>query len=129
MHPARLRPRLRSAIVLGLALALWFASTLGLVHGTLHGHGSPLQPAPTLQAGAQPDSGAASGLGKLFDGHANGDGPCRLFDQLSGGQALPGVPPVLLPLVLPAASLHFFQGETLARWVALFDARGPPVAR
>ena len=27
------------------------------------------------------------------------------------------------------ASFHFFLGEALARWVALFNARGPPATR
>jgi hypothetical protein len=52
-----------------------------------------------------------------------------LYDQLSGGHALPGLPPLLLPISLPTASFHFFLGEALARWVALFDARGPPATR
>ena len=36
---------------------------------------------------------------------------------------------LVLPLVLPTAAFHFFEGEVLARWVALFDARGPPLPR
>ena len=129
MNPIRLRPPLRSAIVFGLALALWFASTLGLVHGTLHGHGALPAPAAVAQADAASSGPAANGIGKLFDGHADGDTQCRLYDQLSGGHALPAVPPVVLPITLPAASFHFFLGEALARWVALFDARGPPATR
>jgi len=39
------------------------------------------------------------------------------------------VPPVVLPLLLPAATLACLQGEAVARWVALFEARGPPAAR
>jgi hypothetical protein len=119
----RLHAPLRSAIVFAMVLALWFASTLGQMHGMLHGHG-------TLPATALPaDSSAAHGAGKLFDGHADGDNQCRLYDQLSGGHALPGLPPLVLPISLPTASFHFFLGEALARWVALFDARGPPATR
>ena len=130
MNPIRLRLTLRSAIVFGLALALWFASTLGLVHGALHGHGALSAPATAaVQVDAPSDGRAVSDVGTLFDGHDDGGNQCRLYDQLSGGHALPGVPLLVLPLVLPAASFHFFLGEALARWVALFEARGPPATR
>lgn len=132
MRPAPLHPPLRSAIVFGLALALWFASTLGLVHGTLHWHGAASGQhahSQALEADAPGHGHAAGGVGKLFDGHADGDNQCRLYDQLSGGHALPGLASLVLPLTLPAATFHFFLGEALARWVALFDARGPPTAR
>ena len=117
MQLTRLHPQLRSAIVFGLALALWFVSTLGLVHGTLHGHGT--LPAMELQADAPADGHAAHGAGKLFHDHADGDSQCRLYDQRSGGNALPGLPPLVLPIALPTASFHFFPGEALARRVAL----------
>ena len=129
MSLIRLHSPLRCAIVFGLALALWFAGTLGLLHGALHGHGAASGHAVALQPDAPGDDHAASGAGKLFDGHADGDNQCRLYDQLSGGHALPVLPPLVLPLVLPTASFHYFLGEALARWVALFDARGPPAAR
>ncbi|RYZ06719.1 MAG: hypothetical protein EOO24_11490, partial [Comamonadaceae bacterium] len=66
-------------------------------------------------------------LAKLFGFH--GDAECRLYDQLSGAAAVLGVPLVVLPVVLPTARFAFFEGEYLARWVALFDARGPPPTR
>jgi hypothetical protein len=34
-----------------------------------------------------------------------------------------------LPVIAPAFFLQWFQGEFLARWAALFDARGPPPIR
>jgi hypothetical protein len=39
------------------------------------------------------------------------------------------VPPVFLPVLLPAASFVWLEGEVFARWIALFDARGPPSTR
>lgn len=129
MKPTRLSPPSRSAVVLGLALALWLATTLGLVHGMLHGYAAPQGAAAALQAGAPSHGTVAQGLGHLFGGHDDGDTQCRLYDQLSGGNALPGLPPLVLPIALPTASFHFFLGEALARWVALFDARGPPATR
>jgi hypothetical protein len=131
------------ALVALLALALWVASTLGLVHRTVH---PPVTFATgTLAAGTAgtagtnvdspapsatretPHAGAGRGLAALFGPHGEGD--CRLYDQLVGGIAMPSVPFVLLPVVLPTARFHYFLGEALARWVALFDARGPPSAR
>lgn len=116
---------LRSRTLLcALAFALWAATTLGLLHSALHG--SP--PAPSAAVSAQVDEAAAShGLSALFGVHTEAE--CRLYDQLSHGSAAPCVPPVFLPVLLPAASFVWLEGEVFARWIALFDARGPPSAR
>jgi hypothetical protein len=100
------RSRCNTGLVIVLALALWLASTLGLMHRVVHG-------------GAGHAAPAACGL----------DADCRLYDQLAGGAAALSVPLVVLPIALPMARLHYFLGEALARWVTLFDARGPPVTR
>ena len=123
-----------------LALALWFASTMGLVHGVVHLPGVPQAIAQTGTGGASspslPSSAAKvvrathlTGFAALFADHADGDAQCRLYDQLSHGSAALSVPLIVLPLVLPTATFDFFQGEVLARWVALFQARGPPSSR
>ena len=106
-----------------LVLALCFSGTLGQMHRMLHAPGLA-----QAQAGAQGhESGHGHGwLDGLFGIH--GDAECRLYDQLSGDPALPGVPLMLLPLQLPAAQLLLRQGDFVARWAALFDARGPPRA-
>lgn len=141
MTAFRARPSLRAAIVFGLAAALWFASTMGLLHGTLHGHGvhrsavpaaAAVLPAHALSTVVAIDIGAADAAGlfdALFGNHVAGDAQCQLYDQLSGGHALPSIPQIVLPLALPMAAFHFLEGEFVARWVALFDARGPPDAR
>ena len=76
-------------------------------------------------------AGAAdvSGLAALFADHADGDAQCRLYDQLCHGPTAIAVPLIVLPLVLPTAIFDFFKGEVVARWVALFQARGPPSSR
>jgi hypothetical protein len=51
-----------------------------------------------------------------------------LFDQLGQG-AVPEVAAPQLPVCAPAALILWYQGEYLARWAALFDARGPPSVR
>lgn len=123
----------RTPLLIALAVSLWLASTLGLMHGVLHIH-VPGASVPAL-AQAQPvalDASTAQaserhGLLALFGVHADAD--CRLYDQLAGGAAAPSVPLVVLPIALPMARFHYFLGEALARWVSLFDARGPPLTR
>lgn len=119
-----------------LALGVWIAGTLGFVHSSLHSplHGRTAQTVAALP-GASMDGGAAvsakasgeHGLLALFGVH--GDNDCRLYDQLSHGPAAVCVPAVVLPIVLPMATFAWLEGESLARWVALFDARGPPSTR
>lgn len=62
----------------------------------------------------------------LFSSHSS-DSDCRLFDQLSAGHAMPALAPLVPPVVLPSLAVAIFAGEALARWAALFDARGPPL--
>lgn len=137
--PRRARPSAGGTTwVSMLAVALWIASTLGFMHRVVH--------APDVQAiaamalsipGASPSDAHAvgiahdrthGGVAALF-GHHGGTDDCRLYDQLAGGSAVPSVPIVTLPIALPMARFHFFLGEAIARWVALFDARGPPATR
>lgn len=107
-------------LVCVLAFALWIAATLGLVHRTLHAHATGL---PELAEKVE----APRGLFALFGDHT--DAECRLYDQLSHGSAALSVPLVILPVTLPAATFVWLEGEALARWATLFDARGPPSTR
>ncbi|WP_027730075.1 hypothetical protein [Variovorax paradoxus] len=118
------------AIAVALMVALWFAGTLGLVHRTLHVPGLAQVHSAALAAhpaGAHEHAAHAHGIGDLFGDHS--DAECRLYDQLSHGAGAPGVPMVVLPVLLPSATFAYLQGEAIARWVALFDARGPPSTR
>jgi len=117
------------SLVFALALALWLATTLGLVHRTLHSPGAAPAVVASFGAGAVTEDQAISphGLAALFGHHS--DAECRLYDQLSHGPSAPGVPLVVLPMLLPAATFAFLEGEALARWVVLLRARGPPVSR
>ena len=120
------RPAQARALLCVLAFALWFATTLGLVHRTIHGHAGSHAPTVAVVEEGEADH-VAHGLSALFGTHT--DAECRLYDQLSHGPAALGVPAVVLPAMLPAAVFLYLEGEVLARWVALFDARGPPSAR
>lgn len=131
MHQ-QLRARTHRAAVIGLALVLWLVATLGLVHRTVHNPGLSQSLAERFigaPASAEDSSHVHVHIGGLFATHGDGDLQCRLYDQLAGGAPLPSLPMLLLPALPPAAVFAFFEGEALARWVALFDARGPPSAR
>jgi hypothetical protein len=120
-----------------LACALLLSQTLGFMHGVVHvpihgpykaatAAGSNVQLA--LQSASAAGEPSANWVDKLFSSH-HGDNDCRLFDQASHGSAAPQVVALALPVVLPPIAVAIFQGEALARWAALFDARGPPLTR
>jgi hypothetical protein len=123
------------ALVIALAVALWFAGTLGLMHRTLHVPGMPALSSSAAVAATDAAAAATPAvhqhaghtLAGLFGHHT--DAECRLYDQLSHGSSAPGVPLVVLPMLLPSATFAFLEGEAIARWVALFEARGPPSTR
>ncbi|MFC5520908.1 hypothetical protein [Polaromonas jejuensis] len=119
-----------------LVFALLAAQILGLMHGVVHGpqahlhgsgHGHPHVHDDDHSDAADADHGD-SWLASLFSSH-DGDSDCRLFDQASHGSAAPAVTALSLPMALSSFVLAISQGEALARWAALFDARGPPLTR
>lgn len=123
-----------------LAAALLLAQLLGLMHGVVHGpqahihahshahHGSHHQEHAALAHAEEAGEGEGGWLASLFSSH-DGDSDCRLFDQASHGQAAPTFPMLSLPLALCTVAFDISRGEALARWAALFDARGPPSTR
>jgi hypothetical protein len=121
-----------AALVLALAMALWVASTLGFMHRVVHTPGSRAVASSVASSNSVAPMPAIarvrSGVAALFGPHDKED-DCRLYDQLAGGFAMLSVPTLALPIAMPMARFHFFLGEAIARWVALFDARGPPVTR
>jgi hypothetical protein len=116
----------------GLALVLLLSQTLGLLHGIAHGPAQPGE-APVAVAFAPPAAGHAadSFLNHLFSGHAHheSDPDCRLYDQSGHVDAMPGLPVLVLPLVLAPFVFSVLSGLAVARWHALFQARGPPLVR
>jgi len=114
-------PLSRRVTVWLLLCALVAAQALGLMHRTVHlPHGIAQG-----QAHAHSHDGDSHGwVADLFAGHED-DSSCRLFDPLNH-EGAPCVPPVVLPLSLSSFFLDAFQGDFVARWAALFDARGPP---
>ena len=116
--PRRLLARVDLAhVVLAslLVVALLWTQGLGLWHRQVHsGIGHAAHP--------------TASLGKLFSHHQT-DTDCRLYDQLShadGAPALLAIAPALLALPPILQASH---GLAVARWHALFQARGPPSVR
>jgi hypothetical protein len=126
-------PRLTTLLALLLAAVLVMTQTLGVVHGITHGpSGSSLhshdhhhgQSHDHAEVEVKADHGGV--LTALFAAHQE-NSDCRLYDQASHDGALVSVTPSALPVVPPSFMVAIFQGEALARWAALFDARGPPL--
>lgn len=126
-----------------LVFALLLAQMLGLMHGVVHG--SQMQALGSVGSGQEHhhahdhdhdhDHGSYAGHGhghgwleSLFSSH-DATSDCRLFDQASHGNAAPALPALSLPILLSSFVVDIPQGEALARWAALFDARGPPLTR
>lgn len=134
---------LRRGLVGWLLLALLWAPTLGLLHRHVHvvhgtgpataevaqaGHGyvaSPVDASPQIRAA--PLEATLPWISGLFAGHGEA-AECLLYDQCNVADTLVCAP-LLLPAALPVFLLHLFQGEAHARWVALYNARGPPPVR
>ena len=112
---------LRRALIAGLALALVLAQALGFMHRVVHG------PQAHLSSSASVSATPHGWVADLFASHED-DSSCRLLDAL-GHDAAPVAQLVVLPLALPSFVVATLQGECLARWRALFDARGPPAIR
>jgi hypothetical protein len=116
--------------VLGLAVwAVLAAQMLGLLHRVVHSPLAVLVPHAAVADGhGHAHISPADALRKLFGGHGS-TADCRVYDQVGHSDALPPLPILALPATVPAFVLQSFAGDFIARWAALFDARGPPVVR
>ena len=140
--------RFSTLLVLLLSAALVMAQMLGAVHGTAHGpaaslihasghaadehheHGHGHEPNDAHKQDKLQNKATASSSSQfvisLFSSHQTAS-DCSLYDLASPGGALLAVAHIALPAVLPPMAVAIFAGEALARWAALFDARGPPL--
>jgi hypothetical protein len=126
-----LRLRVRGVLcgwALWLALSLLLSQSLGQLHSVKHGgsvaaaHAAGEHEAHDIHH----THGDESFLDLLFSSHGNAS-DCRLYDHLNDGQSMPLIVAAPLPIVLPSRLVAIFAGDALARWAALFDARGPPL--
>ena len=123
-------PRFTILLALLLAAVLVMTQTLGVVHIVTHGSsGSSLHSQDDGHDHDHAEVGVPSAnhfLASLFSSHQD-ISDCRLYDQASHDGGLVAAIQSTLPVVLPPMTVAIFQGEALARWAALFDARGPPL--
>ncbi len=101
-----------------LMVALVGMQTLGAMHAVAHG----------VPSGSSESAQLHSPLQDLFSGHG-GNADCQLYDQVSHGDGLTSAVPPLVAAPVPVFLFQYFQGEAVARWATLFDARGPPSLR
>lgn len=109
--------------VMGSSLLL--SQSLGHLHSVKHG-GQATGVYAAAQQATQGNHHPDGFLDQLFSSHGSAS-DCRLYDHLSGGQAMPLILAAPLPIVLPSLVVAIFAGDALACWAALFDARGPPL--
>ncbi len=137
-------PRLTTLLALLLAAVLVMTQTLGMVHIITHGSSGSALHSQDARQDHDHDHDHGHGHGHGHD-HAEVEEPetrhflallfsthqdlsdCRLYDQASHDGGLVAVMLSTLPVVLPLSTVAIFQGEALARWAALFNARGPPL--
>ena len=118
------RDRMGWHALLALLLSLVLAQSLGLIHRFAHDRPLPTQPLAVTAGERCQDSWLAS----LFGSHDEQSPECRLLD--GAGHAAPPTVAALAAPVLPLAQVvAITHAEFIARWVALFDARGPPSSR
>ena len=141
-------PRLKTMPALLLAMLLVFVlvmtQTLGVVHGVKHGAAGSLlyahdhehahdhdhdhdHPGGASHAFAESDAQASDHFLEAFFSSHKEASDCRLYDQASHDAPLLAVAPSVLPVAPPPFAVAIFAGEALARWAALFNARGPPL--
>lgn len=120
----------RAFLLCWLLLGLVLAPTLGLVHGVLHGGVDHTAiPHSHATSGMEDNKQSASQGGegvveRLLPAHDAAD--CRLYDQQAHGDMVPGVVLLVLPHMPIGFVLRHQAGQAMGRFVALFDARGPP---
>lgn len=117
--------------LLCLVLALLFAQSMGQLHRIKHrGYPAVLQSQPvTLATAGAPTASAPVHfwLSRFFLMHDEGSPDCRLFDLSQQDGVSPSVAALVLPTSPLSMGVALFSGAALARWAALFDARGPPL--
>jgi hypothetical protein len=127
-HHAVKRARDRALLAALLVLALLGAQGLGLWHRMVH-FGPAHAAGPGLVQATVGNPAQAPGLlAPLFSDHHD-DADCQLFDQSAHADAIHGVATVAMAQVPLPGLVRVSHALALARWHALFQARGPPVVR
>ena len=127
-------------------ICLLLSQTLGQLHAVQHGGparaGHDVAAVHAHSSHASHEANAARGADGAHDPHGahhdddvkerffplhSSNADCRVYDQASLSDALLGAAAAVMPSQVPSFLVAIFQGEAIARWAALFDARGPPL--
>ncbi len=127
IYPQR-RNTLRLVLAGVLVLALLWAQSLGQWHRIVHFERNQTTKLGVSPAKADNAASAAVQPDEPFSDHQS-DIDCQLFDQLSHADGVPVAAMVVLGLSALAHILRASHGLAVARWHALFQARGPPPVR
>ncbi|HVE51780.1 MAG TPA: hypothetical protein VNB23_00205 [Ramlibacter sp.] len=109
------------------AMVLW--QMLGFVHGTSHPDSLRMLPTEMHfdgETATEPSTAGTSVLDRLFGGHDEGSGDCRLLDHLSHADPVPGVVGVEFPPLRVTGVVSRLSCVFAARKSSPFSARGPP---
>jgi len=132
IHHLQRRNTLRAVLASLLVLAMLWTQSLGLWHRLVHfDAGHPAAKLALVMATAGDTAGAHAlnaPKGKPFSNHQT-DTDCQLFDQLSHADSVSTAAMVALGLTALPHILRASHGLAVARWHALFQARGPPSVR
>ena len=123
--------------VVSWLVSLLVAQTLGQIHAVHHGGAGHVADASAVHQAHESHEAHEAHIAHeahhdgdvlhvLFSPHQN-EKECRLFDVVRDMQTMPDVAAILLPGAPPGLAVALFQGNALARWAALFEARGPPL--
>jgi hypothetical protein len=110
----------RIAFAAVLLVSLVLVQALGLMHGIAH-----MRHAPGAAVTTTATSTESGWVAKLFAGHQHG-GDCDVYDQLSHGDALHAVAPVVAAIEFVQTPVALHRGWHIATQSSGFLARGPP---
>lgn len=111
-----------------LVLALLWTQSMGLWHRLVHSNTAHPAQQWIAQASAGDAGQVPSVSGKPFSNHL-ADTDCQLFDQLSHADGVTAKAVVALVQAMQPQVLRSSHSLAVARWHALFQARGPPHLR
>jgi hypothetical protein len=125
------QPRLRlhrAALAALLAFALVCVQSLGLWHRLVHPGPGQLAGMDAMQSAVASTAPPSTLSTKLFAQH-HGDPDCQFFDHASLGDGIGAAGAVAVALAIAPRLIVTGHGLFIARWHALFQARGPPSVR
>lgn len=122
------RPKARVVLACLLVLLLLWTQSIGLWHRVVHTDTSHPAQRWMGQASVTDARQAPSIATKLFSNH-HADTDCQFFDQLSHADGVSATLSIAMGFLVLAELQRASHALAVARWHALFQARGPPSVR